>query len=401
MSSGPQHYLKAELDELVKDNSVVFDFLQHGSLDGIWYWDLENPEHEWMSPEMWQLLGEDPATKEHSPKEWQDIIFQDDLAVAMENFKAHCADPGHPYDQIVRYRHKNNSVVWVRCRGIAIRDQEGRPIRMLGAHNDITEFKEAEEAARQSAAKVETVNARLSELIAELARSNRELDEFAYTASHDLKEPLRGIAINAEFLAREELSIGAQRRLDRIVSLAERMEKLISDLLFLSRLGRDSNDMRCLDVDQIVHDTCDELSEWLSSRGGEVDIVSELPRVHANKTHVAAVFKNLIINGIKYNKSRRKCVNIGFDKMTSLKDEELQNVFWIRDNGIGIADRYKDQVFQVFQRLNPSSEYGDGSGAGLSVVKKIIEQLGGKCTFESVLGEGTTFYFQLPVQARK
>lgn len=139
-----ENYLKRELYDLVNSDADVFEFIQSGSLDGIWYWDLVNPENEWMSPKFWETLGYDPNEKAHLAKEWQDIIFEEDLAVATENFIKHCADPNHPYDQIVRYRHKSGSVVWIRCRGLAIRDSNGVAVRMLGAHTDITTLKEAE-----------------------------------------------------------------------------------------------------------------------------------------------------------------------------------------------------------------------------------------------------------------
>ena len=127
-----ENYLKQELYTLLNTDGRIFEFIQSGSLDGIWYWDLEKPENEWMSPKFWTTIGYDPDEKRHMASEWQHIIFQDDLKLAMENFRKHCQDPNHPYDQIVRYRHKNGSIVWIRCRGMAIRDANGKPIRMLG-----------------------------------------------------------------------------------------------------------------------------------------------------------------------------------------------------------------------------------------------------------------------------
>lgn len=135
-----KNYLQAELEQRLQVDPTIWRFIRSGSLDGVWYWDLENPENEWMSPEFWRLFGVDPATKAHRATEWQDIIFPDDLALALENFNKHCADPAHPYDQVVRYRHADGGVVWVRCRGLAVRDDDGKPIRMIGAHNDITEL---------------------------------------------------------------------------------------------------------------------------------------------------------------------------------------------------------------------------------------------------------------------
>lgn len=139
-----ENYLKKELYDLTKNDTKIFEFIQSGSLDGIWYWDLEDSENEWMSPKFWETLGYDPEEKKHMASEWQNIIFKEDLNLAFSNFEKHCADPTYPYDQIVRYKHKNGSTVWIRCRGLAIRDQNGKPIRMLGAHTDITDLKEAE-----------------------------------------------------------------------------------------------------------------------------------------------------------------------------------------------------------------------------------------------------------------
>jgi PAS domain S-box-containing protein len=144
------NYLKKELYNLIKEDSSIFEFLQEGSLDGMWYWDLENPEQEWMNPRFWQILGYNPDEKKHLASEWQNLIFQDDLQVALENFKRHCADPKHPYDQVVRYWHKDGSIVWIRCRGIAIRDDTGKPIRMLGAHTDLTALKKVERKLKES-----------------------------------------------------------------------------------------------------------------------------------------------------------------------------------------------------------------------------------------------------------
>ncbi|MBN2658594.1 MAG: PAS domain-containing protein [Spirochaetales bacterium] len=139
-----EHYLKEELYNLIAGDPLIFEFIQEGSLDGIWYWDLENPDQEWMSPRFWTVLGYDPDTKAHDPIEWQNIINRDDLSIALSNFEKHLADPNHPYDQIVRYTHRDGSTVWIRCRGMAIRDDNGKPLRMLGAHQDLTLLKESE-----------------------------------------------------------------------------------------------------------------------------------------------------------------------------------------------------------------------------------------------------------------
>ncbi|MFP4157805.1 MAG: PAS domain-containing protein [Opitutales bacterium] len=144
MADPEPNYLKKELYDLVKRDERIFDFIQDSALDGLWFWDMEDPAEEWMNPRFWTVLGYDPEKMPHKSAAWQDIIHPDDLKVARENLERHLRDPRHPYDQTVRYTHRDGSTVWIRCRGLAIRDEQGKPIRMLGAHHDVTELKEIE-----------------------------------------------------------------------------------------------------------------------------------------------------------------------------------------------------------------------------------------------------------------
>jgi PAS domain S-box-containing protein len=176
------------LYELVQQDRSIFEFLQRGSLDGVWYWDITAPEIEWLSPRFWELLGFDPAEKEHLAKEWQGLINPEDLEVALSNFKKHCADPNHPYDQTVRYRHKDGSTVWVRCRGLAIRDDAGNPIRLLGAHTDITELKRTEEALEQKAFELKAANEDLSKVGQDLKKVGRSLEQQVRVRTLELRE---------------------------------------------------------------------------------------------------------------------------------------------------------------------------------------------------------------------
>lgn len=151
MDRNQEYYLKTELYNRVQSDRTIFDFLQAGSLDGLWYWDIERPQEEWLSPRFKEVCGYADDEISNTSAWWQENIFPEDLPVVLENFRRHCADPAHPYDQTVRYRHKNGGTVWVRCRGIAIRDAHGRAIRMLGAHTDVTAIMAAHESQRQQA----------------------------------------------------------------------------------------------------------------------------------------------------------------------------------------------------------------------------------------------------------
>ena len=181
------HYLKRELYEKFDRGSAIFEFLQLGSLDGIWYWDLQNSDHEWLSPRFWELLGFDPAEMPHLSAAWQGLIHPDDLKTALENLAKHRVDPDHPYDQVVRYRHKNGSWVWVRCRGIVIRDDNGDPVRMLGAHTDLTELMRTEEELRRRTHELEASNRKL----VKLARSKDRLQAEAEYLREDINREHR------------------------------------------------------------------------------------------------------------------------------------------------------------------------------------------------------------------
>ncbi len=166
-----EHYLKEELYHRIGTCPKIFDFIQEGSLDGLWYWDLQNPEEEWMNPRFWTTLGYDPAQMPHKSSAWQNIIFPEDLVLAKENLDRHLNDPSVPYDQIVRFRHQNGSTVWIRCRGMIIRNEQGVPLRMLGAHTNVTALKQKEE--------------NLARIAQETNASRQELQSFLDDA-HDL-----------------------------------------------------------------------------------------------------------------------------------------------------------------------------------------------------------------------
>lgn len=175
--SAATHYLKDELYDLVRRDDSIFEFLQAGSLDGLWFWDLESPNEEWLSPRFKEVFGYADHEIPNTVEWWQKNIFPEDLPVVLANFKKHCADPSHPYDQIVRYRHRNGSTVWVRCRGIVIRNQAGKPVRMLGAHTDVTELMRSQQEAAQEAARA-AVGRRFQEI-------SESLPQLVWTAGRD------------------------------------------------------------------------------------------------------------------------------------------------------------------------------------------------------------------------
>ncbi|TAE07209.1 MAG: GAF domain-containing protein [Oscillatoriales cyanobacterium] len=232
----------------------------------------------------------------------------------------------------------------------------------------------------------------------ELERSNTELDAFAYVASHDLKEPLRGIHNYSNFLIEdygEVLHEDGIAKLQTLVRLTQRMEDLINSLLHYSRLGRSELSRQPTNLNDLVRQSIDILKIGGPPQAIEFRTQS-LPTVACDRTQVSELFLNLISNAIKYNNKTEKWVEIGLieSEAASSKDPSLYT-FYVRDNGIGIPQQHLERVFQIFKRLHAQDEYGGGTGAGLTIVQKIVDRHGGKIWVESTPGEGSTFYFTL------
>ena len=245
----------------------------------------------------------------------------------------------------------------------------------------------------------------LAEINLELERSNTELDAFAYIASHDLKEPLRGIHNYSNFLLEdyaEVLNAEGVDKLHTLIKLTKRMEDLINALLHFSRLGRQELSFQSFNLNQSL----ESISELFTvSKGGEnieIRIPRSLPNIIGDRILLEEVFTNLISNAFKYNNQSEKWVEIGFldsEIPTSSTPTKTQLLtFYVRDNGIGIQEKHLDTIFRIFKRLHGLNKYGGGTGVGLTIVKKIIERHHGRIWIESSYGEGTTFYFTLPTE---
>ncbi len=234
---------------------------------------------------------------------------------------------------------------------------------------------------------------------ADLERSNADLDEFAYIASHDLKEPLRGMHNHSRFLLEDyedQLDEDGVRRLNRIVRLSQRMEKLVNDLLYFSRIGRQQLAVKRTDVTSIVKDVVSTMELYLEERKASVVIEEPLPAVTCDALRLTEVYRNLITNGVKYNDKAAPLVTIGhLDRFADKSGKITRNVFFVRDNGKGIPQEFYEDIFRIFKRLEKSDDSDDGTGAGLTFVRKIIARHRGDVWLDSEVGQGTTFYFTL------
>jgi len=242
--------------------------------------------------------------------------------------------------------------------------------------------------------------AELQTTMRELKQSNEELDEFAYVVSHDLREPMRGMQMHAQKLLRlsGELDEDSTRRLSRLNLLAEKMQGQIGDLLYFSRLGRAELDTELVNSQRLLDEVIDGLENFLEENNATVTVPSPLPVVTADKQRLNSIFSNLITNAIKYNSQEQKSVQVTFHSTLKTRFGMAHDVFAVADNGIGIEAQFHKDIFRIFKRLNAESEFGGGTGAGLTFVKKSVERHGGSIWLDSELGQGTTFYFSLRKQ---
>lgn len=228
-------------------------------------------------------------------------------------------------------------------------------------------------------------------------RSNQELDDFAYIASHDLKEPLRGLANNAMFLEEDyegQIDETGVKRLHRMIFLCHRMERLVDDLLYFSRLGRQELAIRPADLNAVIDDIKAMMDAAGSDKDVSITVPKALPTVVCDVPRVTEVFRNLISNGIKYNRSEKKLIEVG--SITQATDRgPPEQVFFVRDNGMGIPREFQQDIFRIFKRLNEEDDAVKGTGVGLTFVKKIVERHCGRIWVDSTFGKGSTFYFTL------
>lgn len=529
------HYLHREILEQVRNSPEIFEFLRCAALDGFWYWDLENPVNEWMDNRFWEALGYDPKVMPHLVTAWQELIHPADLQVAIRNFELHRANPEHPYDQIVRYRHANGSMVWVRCRGLIIRDEQGKPIRMIGAHVDVTQVElakqaleranlELEERVRLRTLELESVNSRLAEVdlanqrvreaelrqlveglpllvwtctpegacdylsaqwvaytgipeseqlgsawmaqlhpddvplilkawgasvaigqpletefrirrhdglyrwfqtraralrdpngrvvkwfgtnsdihdrkILEqtlrerteaLERSNAELEQFAYVASHDLQEPLRTVTSYVQLIERRygnTLDERGRKYVEHVVTGAHKMHSLIVDLLDYSRATMAPTEAGAADAKTALNSARASLEALFADSGARLTN-SPLPVVNMDHGALVRVFQNLLSNAIHHRSDRSPDIRV-----QSTTDREWC-VISVQDNGVGIAPEYQRRIFQMFQRVH--THLGrPGTGVGLALCRRLVERANGEIWVESTVGVGSTFYLRL------
>ncbi|HEY4643883.1 MAG TPA: ATP-binding protein, partial [Bacteroidota bacterium] len=223
----------------------------------------------------------------------------------------------------------------------------------------------------------------------EIERQNRELSDFTYVVSHDLKEPLVGLEGFSVMLLNQygaQLDEEAKDYLQTLAKLSAHMKTLINDLLNYARVGEESLAKEVVDVNDVIHHLQQELDLYVRQKKARIKVVSPLPKVMYPDMALTEVFRNLISNAIKFSDKPQPTVEIGCES------NQTEHRFFVRDNGIGIHKEYFEKIFHIFQRLNYNERY-EGTGIGLTIARKIVESYGGAIWVESAEGKGSTFFF--------
>jgi len=354
---------------------------------GSWEWDLRADTIQW-SDELFRLFGLSPS---------QPL----DYAAYLE--RLHPAEREHVRGVVEQalqtrgsYEIEHRIVLpsgaerWVLGRGEVVTDGGGAPIRMRGVVQDLTERRtrnHSEEALRESEARAVQRADALSQLTAELQRTNKELDAFAYAASHDLRAPLRGIANLAQWIEedlQDSLRDDTREMLALLHSRMHRMETLIDGILQYSRAGRDHQPLEIVDTQALA----EEVVELLAVEPSRVRIDAPLPSLVAQRVPLQQIVQNLVANALKHGGG-------GVHIRIAADDTGAGWRFSVSDDGPGIPPEFHDRIWGIFQTLEPRDKV-EGAGIGLSLVKKLVEAMGGRVGVSSAPGAGATFTFDLP-----
>jgi len=305
---------------------------------------------------------------------WTQFIHPDDLEEGLRIWR-HCVATGEPLQMTARFRRADGVYRWHLNRARPMRDADGEIRLWIGSSTEIHEQKETEE---------------------ELRRANDDLQQFAYSASHDLQEPIRNVAVYSEIISKRYHSVldpEGQQFLGFLKEGGRRLATLVSDLLAYTRAGMDDVTAVPVNSEAVLKNSLASLAEAIRESGAQVTYQA-LPEVHVGESHLQQVFQNLIGNALKYRNEAPPEIRVS---------AVPRGAFWcfsVQDNGIGIDSKYKEKIFGVFKRLHHDQKFS-GTGIGLAICQRVVARYGGRIWVESEPGKGATFFFTLPQYAQR
>ena len=365
-----------QAEEALRQSERRFKLIAETIDEVFWMNDAELRNVLYVSSAYERIWGRPRSEAYKNPRSFLDAIHPDDSEKTLAALAG--LQTGLPFELEFRIVQPDGTVVWIWDRAFPVRDAAGKKLECyVGIAQDITERKRLEQAILANSEK--------------LARSNEELERFAYVASHDLQEPLRMVASFTQLLSKKysgKLDETADRYINFAVDGAKRMQQLITDLLAYSRVNSKDLVSRPVECEAVVRGTLQNLRAAIDESGAVVEC-DPLPDLIADQVQLGQLFQNLIGNAIKFRGQAPPRVHI------AAEDHGADWQFSVRDNGIGIDPKHADRVFQIFQRLHTREQY-PGTGIGLAVCKKVVERHGGRLWVESQPGTGSNFLFTLP-----
>lgn len=369
-------------EELIESNRK-YVMLSEATFDAIWDWEVKSEIIKWNEgvkkmfekPDLTTVTGLDWWVNNLHPEDRERVNKK--IVETIQQHSLHWEDE-------YRFKINDDHYKYIYARGYFLYDANKEPVRMIGAMQDLTERKNHENTLQK-------LNASLEKRAKELAESNAELERFAYVASHDLQEPLRMVTSFLQLLEKryhDKLDKKAHEYIAYAVDGADRMKKLILDLLEYSRVNSSKLEKEDVSLKDVVKDLKSTYKSILAETNGVIKS-GELPVVRGNKTQLMQLFQNIVGNAFKYRSENPPVIEIAYE------EENNHYKFSISDNGIGIDPKFFTKIFVIFQRLHNREQYS-GTGIGLAICKKIIEKHGGRIWVTSVPNKGSTFYFTIP-----
>jgi PAS domain S-box-containing protein len=362
---------------------------------GSWELDLLNNRLTW-SDEVYRIFGLQPQEFEATYEAFLEMVHPDDRAPVDAAYSGSIREGKDAYEiehRVVKKSTGEIRIVHEKCEHV--RDATGRIIRSVGMVHDVTERKQMEEELRKSRDELEM---RVKERTAELELRNKELQDFAFVASHDLQEPLRKIQTFGEMLAAKcgaFLDETSRDYIKRMGTAAARMQNLLNSLLSYSRVTTKAEPMKKTDLRESVEEALSDLEIMIREKNAHVE-VGDLPAVRADRVQMIQLFQNLIANALKFSQyGQAPHVKV---YARQVPDAKGAYEVCVEDNGIGFDEKYLDKIFLPFQRLHGRSGEYEGVGMGLAICRKIVERHGGKITAKSEVGKGSTFIVTLPAK---
>jgi PAS domain S-box-containing protein len=358
-------------DEAILESECRWKFALEGAGDGVWDWNIQTDAATY-SKRWKEMLGYSSDDNLPTSREWVDRIHPDDQEYVAEAMQTYLDGNSDTYVIEFRLRCKNDSYMWILDRGMVVsRGEDGRPLRMIGTHTEITERKRVEE---------------------ELRKRNIEIEQFLYAVSHDLRTPLVTVKTFLGFLEKD-MAVGSQKKITQdlqyIHGATNKMKLLLDELLNLSRIDRVETPHARVPFRGLLAEVLDVMAGVINERKVTVCLNDTTLDLFGDRSRLSMIWQNLIENAIKYtDEDSIPHIELGFAHVDG------ETVFFVKDRGIGIDPQYCSKIFGLFEKLDSTSS---GAGLGLTMVQRIVEKCSGRIWVESEgIGTGSCFYFTLP-----